>query len=97
MYEIVYHRLVLTKDLKKIPTGFHKKIIKTINKKLGSQPEVFGKPLSVELKGYYRLRLDPYRIIYKIEKQKVIVFILHIGLRKDFLAYMESAKRLRLL
>ncbi len=97
MYEIFYHRFVLEKDFKKIPAGNKKKIFRTIHKKLSAHPEAFGKPLLGELKGYYRLRLDPYRIVYRIEKQKIVVFILHIGLRKNFLVYIESAKRLGLM
>lgn len=97
MYEILYHRLVLAKDFKKISAGDRRKIMRVIGKKLMTNPEVFGKPLQEELKGYYRLRIDPYRIIYRIEKQQVIVYILHIGLRKEFLVYLEAAKRLGLM
>lgn len=97
MYEIVYHRLVLSKDFKKIPAGSQGKILRVIEKKLAANPEVFGKPLHAELKGYYRLRVDLYRIIYRIEKQQVIVYIMHIGLRKDFLVYLETARRLGLM
>jgi len=71
--------------------------VRSIHKKLKTHPEAFGKPLFGELKGYYRLRIDPYRVIYRIEKEKILVFIIHIGLRKDFLAYIESAKRLGLM
>lgn len=97
MYEIIYNPLVSAKDFKKIPADAVRKILKTVHKKLVSHPEEFGKPLSAELKGYFRLRIDPYRVIYRIEKQKVIVYILHIGLRKDFLAYIEAARRLELM
>ena len=97
MYEIIYHRFVAQKDFKKIPSDFRKKILKQIHKKLKYQPEVFGKPLQGDLKGYYRLRIESYRFVYRIEKNKVVVFILHVGARKDFMVYMESAKRLGLL
>ena len=97
MYEIFYHRLVLAKDLRKIPADHQKKIFKTIHKKLTSNPLEFGKPLLGELKNYYRLRIDPYRVIYRIESRKIIVFILHVGLRKDFSVYIESARRLGLM
>lgn len=68
-----------------------------IHKKLRLQPDIFGKPLAAELKGYYRLRLDPYRILYRVHKKEVIVYILQIGLRKDLTVYLEAAKRLKLL
>lgn len=96
-WEIQYNKLIFKKDFKKIPEGEQRKIVKTINKKLKKDPEAFGKPLTGNLKGYYRLRIDPYRVIYRIEKNKIIVYIIHIGLRKDFLVYIEAAKRLHLI
>lgn len=97
MYRILYHPLVLKEDFHKIPKGFHKKLLRGIEKKLLTSPEIFGKPLLGKLHGYYRLRIDPYRVIYRIEKNKVIVYVLHIGLRKDLLVYLEAAKRLKLI
>jgi addiction module RelE/StbE family toxin len=47
------------------------KIIKQI-KKLESYPEA-GKPLRYELKDYRSLRIAPYRLIYKIEKDKIVI------------------------
>lgn len=97
MYKIFYHKLVLSKDFKKVPKGDLRKIINAIHKKLFLSPETFGKPLQSELKGYFRLRIDPYRVIYRIEKERIFVFIVQIGLRKDFIVYLEAAKRLGLM
>lgn len=94
MYKILYHKLVLKEDFKKLSRTEKKKIVKTIRKKLSKNPEAFGKPLSHDLKGYYRLRIDFYRVIYRIDKGKIIVFIIKIGLRKNLKAYIEAAKRL---
>lgn len=96
MYSIVYHQLVQKQDFKKISKGDQKKILRIIHKKLGIAPETFGKPLLGELKGYYRLRIDPYRIIFRVEREKIIVFVVLVGLRKDMIAYFEAAKRLGL-
>ena len=97
MYKIVYLKLVLTDDFKKIPKDHQSRIVRAIHKKLKKDPYAFGKPLKGDLKGYFRLRIDPYRIIYSIKNNLVIVKIIHIGLRKNFLAYIEAAKRLKLL
>ena len=96
MYQLLYHSLVLKADFPKISKSDKKRILTTLEKKLMNDPIAFGKPLIGELKGFYRLRIDPYRVVYKIEKQKVIVFILNIGLRKDMIVYMEAARRLKL-
>ncbi|MBN2454534.1 type II toxin-antitoxin system RelE/ParE family toxin [Candidatus Woesearchaeota archaeon] len=47
------------------------KIIKHI-KKLSQAPES-GKPLSYELRGHRSVRIPPFRIIYRLEKDKIIV------------------------
>ncbi|MEK7171779.1 MAG: type II toxin-antitoxin system RelE/ParE family toxin [Patescibacteria group bacterium] len=96
MYQIVYHKLVLKEDFKRIPKGDQKRIFRDIYKKLISGPSIFGKPLTDNLKGYFRLRIGQYRVIYRIEKQKIVVVVAHVGLRKDFAAYFESARRLGL-
>lgn len=96
MYQILYHKLVLKEDFRRIPKGDQKRIFKDIYKKLTSDPIAFGKPLTDNLKGYFRLRIGQYRVIYRIEKKRIVVVVVHIGLRKNFAAYFESARRLGL-
>ena len=47
------------------------KIIKQL-KKLEQVPES-GKPLRYDLKGYRTIRVVPFRIIYRIEKDSIII------------------------
>lgn len=47
------------------------KIIKQI-KKVGNSPGA-GKPLRYKLKNHRTLRVQPFRIIYRIEKDKIII------------------------
>lgn len=96
MYRVVYHKLVLKEDIIKIPKKDLEQIFKAIEKKLFKDPLNFGKPLRKELKGYYKLRIGRYRAVYRIQDDKVIVYILKIGLRKDLQVYLDAAKRLRL-
>lgn len=97
MYQVFYHNAVLSEDFKKLSVVERKKIIKDIDKKLTTEPAVFGKPLSAKLKGYYRLRVGFFRVVYTINKGKVLVFVLKVGMRRDSEVYMEAAKRLGLL
>ncbi len=48
-------------------------------------PEKQGKPLTGDLKGYRSLRAvgQRYRILFRVEKNRVLVFIVGIGLRKE--------------
>ena len=52
---------------------------------LAHDPEKQGKPLIGELIGYRSLRAigQRYRIIYKVEKHKIIVLVVAIGIRKE--------------
>ncbi len=52
---------------------------------LAVEPEKQGKALTGELMGYRSLRAagQRYRIIYKVEKTKVTVFIVALGIRKE--------------
>ncbi len=68
------------------------------------EPEQQGKPLTGELKGYRSLRAvgQRYRIIYRVERHKVRIFIIAIGLRKegdkaDVYALARNLLRLHLL
>ena len=47
------------------------KVIKHI-KKLAELPES-GKPLSYELKGHRTVRVPPFRIVYRLEKDRIII------------------------
>ncbi len=96
MYQIKIHRLVDKEDFKRVSLTDQKKILFTIYKKLSIDPVAYGKPLSDDLKHYYRLRVGQYRVVYRIYKQEVIVYVIKVGLRKDFVVYEEAAKRLKL-
>ena len=51
---------------------------------LAEEPELQGKPLMAELNGCRSLRAvgQRYRIIYRIDKRKVHVFVVALGIRK---------------
>lgn len=49
---------------------------------LGMDPYI-GKKLDGEFKGLWTLRVWPFRIIYEIQKGKLIVLVLKVGHRKD--------------
>ena len=73
MWKVKIHHLVIDEDFKKISKKDRSIIIKTIYKKLGSSPEEYGSPLRHVLKGYWKLKISDYRVIYRIEKKEVKV------------------------
>lgn len=52
---------------------------------LTSEPEKRGKPLSGELQGYRSLRAvgQRYRIIFRVERSRVLVYVIAVGLRRE--------------
>ncbi len=83
MYTILYDLGTKKKDIQKIPPAIREVIKLAIEKKLTTDPLKFGKPLKYSLKGYRRLRVGDYRVIYRVEEDKVIVIIVDIDHRKD--------------
>lgn len=60
------------KDYKRIKDeSLRKRILKAI-KKVSELPDS-GKPLRHKLRGHRRLAVKPFRIIYRIEKKRVII------------------------
>lgn len=83
MYTILYDLGSKQKDFVKIPPAVRKIIKEAIEKKLTVDPIAFGKPLRYSLKGYRRLRVGDYRVIYRVDEGKVIVIVVDIDHRKD--------------
>lgn len=73
-FKILYHEAVVSEDIPKISKEWGANIERSIEDKLTSRPETFGKPLRSSLKGYRKLRVGDYRIIFRIEKNTVKIF-----------------------
>lgn len=71
------------KDLKKISKDIKYIIRRAIEEKLMTDPIKYGLPLRRNLKGYMKLRVGDYRIIYSISKTTVTVHVIKIAHRKE--------------
>ena len=80
-FEVIYHPDIFSKDLPKISPPIKEKIKKAIETKLMRAPEEFVEPLRRTLKGYWKLRVGDYRIVYKVIGRTVSVF--RIGHRRE--------------
>ncbi|MGH7234627.1 MAG: type II toxin-antitoxin system RelE family toxin [Candidatus Saccharimonadales bacterium] len=74
MFSLSYHEEVVKTDLPKIDSNWKGNIKKSIETKLTSRPEVYGKPLRQSLKNNYKLRVGDYRVIFRIENNNVKIF-----------------------
>ncbi|PIS38779.1 MAG: hypothetical protein COT34_01870 [Candidatus Nealsonbacteria bacterium CG08_land_8_20_14_0_20_43_11] len=77
----VHLRKKAKKELNKIPPEFKKRIIASLL--YLSQDPFIGEPLLGQFKGFYSLHLHPYRIIYTIYKNQLLVIIERIRHHKD--------------
>jgi mRNA interferase RelE/StbE len=77
-HNLIYHSDVKKVDLPRIDRKNKSKIKKAIEERLVDHPEVFGKPLQRTLKGYWKLRVGDYRVVYKyFENDIIILGIIH--------------------
>jgi len=83
-YEIQLTPLAL-EMLSDIKDKRHQKALSQRINKLKTDPLLQGKPLVDNLQGYRSLRAvgQRYRIIYKVELEKIIVLVVGVGLRKE--------------
>ncbi|MEK7623890.1 MAG: type II toxin-antitoxin system RelE/ParE family toxin [Patescibacteria group bacterium] len=88
-YTVVYHPAVVREDIPALGAMTKKQIRLAIEKKLTTYPDVFGKPLRQSLKGYRKLRVGDWRVIFRIENKIVKIFI--IGHRS--MVYKEDDRR----
>ncbi len=95
MWQIKIHRLVTEEDFKKIDPSHQSYVLRTIRKKLSLDPESYGKPLRGEFKGYWRLSVGDFRVIYRIVKNKILVLVIRIGICRDARVYEELFFRLK--
>ena len=81
-YALVYSKEAL-KDLKKLDSSVSRIIYAWLKKNIDgcSDPRIHGKGLTANRSGQWRYRVGNYRIICKIEDDKVIVLVLTIGHR----------------
>ena len=80
MHAAIYHHDI-PQDLAVIPKNIRETIRRAIEQRLLTDPIGYGLPLRKNLHGYRKLRVNDYRIIYRIDGGTVI--ILKIGHRKD--------------
>ena len=79
MYQVVLRKHA-SKVLKKLDERYRDKVFRAIH--FLAMDSYLGKPLRGEFEGKYSLRVWPYRIIYKIYKNKLIVYVFSIGHRQ---------------
>ena len=81
-WHIRYAPSVIEKDIPHLDVLTQKRIKKSIETKLMSDPLRFGKPLHHSLKHLRSLRVGDYRVLYHIDHDAHVVSVAAIGHRK---------------
>ena len=77
-FVVVYQKVVVAEDIPALAPATKDRVRRAIEEKLTTYPAIFGKPLRQSLKGYRKLRVGEYRVVFRIVDNKVLVFaILH--------------------
>lgn len=81
-YKVLYNDTI-GKDLKHIDVKQQKRILNAVRTGLSESPRQSGTPLKGKYKGFWKMYVVPYRVIYSINDREETVFVEKIGHRKD--------------
>ena len=87
-FTISYHKEVAKNDIPALPTSMKVRVKSAFETKLTTYPEQHALPLRRTLKGYWKLRVGDYRVIFEFDRSMIIV--LGIGHRKDIYNRMKN-------
>jgi len=89
LFELRYHPDVKEIDIPALKERLRKRIKNAIETRLMTAPHEYGEPLRKTLKGYWKLRVGDYRVVFKVVNSEIWVFgIIH---RKE--VYKKIEKR----
>ena len=77
-FELSYHSDVKDIDIPLLNETLKKRIKNAIETRLMTAPHQYGKPMRKTLKGYWKLRVGDYRVVFKISSNEVLILgIIH--------------------
>jgi len=68
-----YDKLVLEVDLPLIDSAIKKQLNLSVQKKLTTFPEIYGKPMRGKLSGYWKIRVGSWRVVYRVKNNDVFI------------------------
>lgn len=63
--------------------GFKKKIISYLKERTTKNPRNFGKHLSGDKSGLWRYRIGDFRVICRLQDDRLVVLVVAVGHRKE--------------
>ena len=88
-FTLHYHPLVRVDDLPLIDRKAKDRIRKAIEERLQTAPYDYGEPLRKTLKGYWKLRVGDYRVVFRVIESEVWI----LGIRHRKSVYLDIYAR----
>jgi mRNA interferase RelE/StbE len=72
------------RELRKLASETQQTILRYLRERVAGSPDPrqFGKPLRMNLAGLWRYRVGDYRLICRIEEDRLVVLVLKVGHRR---------------
>ena len=90
-FTVKYHPDVKNIDLPRVNVKMREHIRRAIESRLMTAPQKYGLPLRKSLRGYWKLRVGDYRVVFKVEGE--VIYVLGIRHRKNI--YEDVPGRIR--
>lgn len=73
------------RELRKLDTKIQLTILRYLRERIigACDPKRFGKPLRRNLAGLWRYRVGDYRLICRLEEDRMVVLVLQVGHRRE--------------
>jgi mRNA interferase RelE/StbE len=71
------------KELRSLDPQYQKKILSYLRERTQENPRNFGKKLSGNKVGLWRYRVEDFRVVCRLEDDKLTVFVVAVGHRKQ--------------
>jgi len=71
------------KELRNLDPQYQKKILSYLRERSTKNPKNFGKQLSGDKASLWRYRIEDFRVVCRIEDEKLTVLVVAVGHRKE--------------
>jgi mRNA interferase RelE/StbE len=92
-WKVTFHREVQN-DLRELGRVEARNLLAVIDGRIvNGEPDKAGKLVHGALAGYRRMRTGDTRIVYRVDKGKIEILIIAVGMRRDDEVYDKAGKR----
>jgi mRNA interferase RelE/StbE len=90
-FGLLYHPAGGEEDVPQIPRNLRRRIAEAIEVRLAHSPQQYGVPLRKTPKGYWKLRVGDYRVVYKVAGEDIVI----LAIRHRKTVYDDILRRVR--